>query len=141
MNKFQSKYLIIPIILLFILLFIYFVFLLMNKPGSIPSTPFFPSPTINKLKITPAPTLIPAAFTGAADDPGIPQEEIDLSTQKYNLRKKTPMKLNGFSILFDYQTDKFNVILLEPKDSSRILFSSWLSENYPLIPLNRFVIQ
>lgn len=147
MNKLNSKLLLIPIFLFLILLFVYFAFILSKKnlPTS-PSFPFSPSPTLNKLQIqqkktTPSPTLIPPAFTGAAKDPQISQEDIDITTQKYFLRKTTPLKQSNFSIFFDYSLDKFNVILQEPKDITQASFSAWLDKNYSSIPLDRFIIK
>jgi len=126
---------------------IFFLLTVPKKPSqNNPTLPFSPSPTLNKLqlqekKITLTPTLIPPAFTGAEKDPQIPQEELDLSIQKYHLRKITPLKENGFSIFFDYSTDKFNVLLDEPKDIAQASFSAWLKENYPALSTNTLIIK
>jgi len=146
MNNKHVKFVIIPFFILVVLLLIYFLVTYGKKtPQKNKSLPFSPSPTIDKLiqqqKITPFPTLIPLSFTGAAADPEIPAEELDISTQKYNLRKKTPLKQQGFSIFFDYSTDKFNVLLQEPKTITQASFSAWLIQKYPSIPLDRFIIK
>lgn len=117
-----------------------------KNPQKNPTLPFSPSPTLNKLQIQQqnivlTPTLIPPAFTGAAIDPQISQEDIDMSTQKYLLRKTTPLKQGNFSIFFDYSLDKFNVILQEPKDVAQASFSAWLKNSYPALPEDRFIIK
>jgi len=145
MNNKQLKLIIIPILLLSVLLLVFFLLTISKKrPQNNSIIPFSPSPTINKLiqqKITQFPTIIPPAFTGAAKDPEIPLEELDSSSQKYILRKKTPFKQNNFSIFFDYSTDMFNVILQDPKDITQASFSAWLNENYSAIPMNRFIVK
>lgn len=146
MNKLNSKLLIIPIFFLLVLIFIFFLLTYGKKtPQQDKPLPFSPSPTIDKLiqqkTITSFPTLIPLSFTGAAVDPQIPTEELDISTQKYNLRKKMPLKQQNFSIFFDYSLDKFNVILQEPKDITQASFSAWLQNNYASIPIDRFIVQ
>lgn len=146
MNILHTKLLIIPVIILLVLVLIYILITGNNKVSkNNPFLSFSPSPTINKLpqqsKVTSYPTIIPPVFTGAATELQIPQEELDLATQKYILRKKTPLKQNGFSIFFDYSTDLFNVILQEPKDVSQASFSAWLNKSYPSIPQDRFMIK
>ncbi len=144
----KQKLLILGVLLLVFLFVIYLTTILLSsrKNGvKNPILPFFPTPTLYALppqkKISPSPTLIPPAFTGADTNPEIPQEELNFSAQKYSLRRKTPLKAEGFGIFFDYSNDLFNVILEEPKETNQATFSAWLEKNYPLIPLNRFTFQ
>ena len=86
------------------------------------------------------PTLIPHPKngTGVSDEQNISKEETDLATQKRELRKKTPLTQPTFSMIFDFSTDLFTVVLNEPKNSSQTVFNDWLKTNYPAIPLDRF---
>ena len=86
------------------------------------------------------PTLPPLAptFTGGLEKQNIPQEETDLAVQKRELRQKTPLSEDSFTITFDYANDIFIVTLKEPKDINKKDFDLWLNTNYPNIPLDRF---
>lgn len=85
-------------------------------------------------------TPIPADFTGVLEEQ-IPQQIIDLATQKKDLRLKTPLSLSTFTIDFDYGEDKFTVTLKDPKDQSQKEFDSWRSANYPLLETVQFLLK
>lgn len=97
-----------------------------------------PSASSSLGRMSVSPTLIPAGFTGADVDQHIPQAETDLSVQKNDLRKKTPLTQPNFTITFDYANDLFLVTLKDPKDASKTEFQQWLQANYSNIPLDRF---
>lgn len=86
------------------------------------------------------PTLIAPTFTGASDEE-LPQDILELSLQKQELRNKTPLNEQNFTITFDFETDRFTVLLSEPTDISQTLFYQWLEVNYPAIPKDRFTFQ
>lgn len=88
----------------------------------------------------PTPATIKAAFTGAVDEP-IPQQVINLATQKKDLKSKVPLNLSTFSIDFDYSTDKFVVALLDPKDQAKKEFESWRTSNYPGLGSEQFLLK
>lgn len=77
-------------------------------------------------------------FTGVEEE-ALPQEIVDQSTQKKELRYKTPLSFTTFSIDFDYAEDKFKVALLDPKDSALKEFEEWKKNSYPLIPMDQFI--
>lgn len=87
------------------------------------------------------PTLVPVRpFTGVTD-PQIPKEANDLAIQKQALVDKMPFSHPFFTIAFDFSQDKFTVTLKDPKQTSRAAFESWLKDNYPNIPLDRFILK
>jgi len=98
-----------------------------------------PSPTLIKIAPENQPT-IEATSTGALLG-DIPQELIDLTTQKKELRDKVPLKEDKFTIAFDFVADKFIVLLKDPKTETRLIFETWLKNNYPAIPLDRFTFK
>ena len=85
-------------------------------------------------------TPIPTVFTGVKEEI-LPKELVDLSTQKQALRQKTPLNLSTFTISFDYNTDKFIVTLLDPKDQAQKEFESWRVTNYPVLGSEQFLIK
>lgn len=152
-------YYILPVLLLVVVIIIILLFPGKKKapemmiPTSGPLPTLLPLDTSPDLNLTPKDepqgpltfptiTLIPAApQTGADLDPQIPQEENVLASQKKELRDKTPVRESSFTINFNYTDDVFTVFLSEPKEDSRITFDSWLSVNYPFLPLDRFRFQ
>jgi len=107
---------------------------LLNTNGPTPTIVETNSSAINNF---PTPTLAPADFTGVADEV-IPQDIVDSSTQKQELRSKVPFDTGLFQIDFDYAEDKFIVTLNEPKSENRRQFDQWLKENYSLLNINQF---
>lgn len=103
---------------------------LMLTPTSVES-----NPSINNN--FPTPTLVPADFTGVADE-GIPQDIVNSSAQKTALKNKLPLDLSTFSVEFDYNEDKFVVNLKDPKDKARTEFENWKNSNYPALNINQF---
>lgn len=87
-----------------------------------------------------SPTEIPATQTGVLDEP-LSQEVQDLATQKQELKSKLPINNANFVLVFDYGEDKFIVDLKTPKDTNKTVFQNWLAENYPAIPVDRFIIK
>lgn len=110
------------------------------SPTQAPSPTTFivtkPSPTLPEA----SPTLIAPTFTGVKEEE-LPQNELDLSQQKQELKNKLPIKEAGFTIEFDYAEDKFTVSLIEPKEKSKQDFLGWLKANYPAIPEDRFILK
>jgi hypothetical protein len=107
----------------------------------------FPTPTTFETQpniptnTTPGQVIItPAVFTGVKEVTP-PQGLVDLSTQKQDLRQKTPLSLTTFTINFDYSKDKFVVTLNEPKDQSQKEFESWKIANYPALGSEQFMIR
>lgn len=98
-----------------------------------------PSPTLIRIAPENQPT-IEAASTGALLG-DIPQELIDLTTQKKELRDKVPLKEDKFTIAFDFVADKFIVLLKDPIAENKVVFETWLQNNYPAIPLDRFTFK
>ncbi len=111
----------------------------------VPTT--FPTPTTfetqpnNPIETTPGQNdLSPTVFTGVKEET-LPKELVDLSTQKQALRQKTPLDLSTFTISFDYSTDKFVVILKDPKDQAQKEFESWRTANYPGLGADQFLLR
>lgn len=98
-------------------------------PTSVVVVPTVPS---GKIVLTPR-------FTGANES--IPSPVLNFAMQKQTLKKKLPLTQNEFVITYDYQSDIFVVALSEPKQSNKIVFEQWLQQNYPLIPLNKFLFK
>lgn len=120
-------------------------------PDSLNPTPYLlPTPTLVKTNPFPsqqtntnAPTpiiTIKADFTGVAEEE-IPKQIIDLAAQKKDLRQKTPLELSTFAINFDYNTDKFVVVLKDPKDQAQKEFESWRTANYPGLSTDQFLLK
>lgn len=83
---------------------------------------------------------IPADFTGVAEEE-LPPQVLDTSLQKKDLRQQTPLDLSAFTIDFDYNQDKFMVILKDPKDQARQEFENWRSANYPGLSSDQFLLK
>ncbi|GIW64256.1 MAG: hypothetical protein KatS3mg092_0189 [Patescibacteria group bacterium] len=126
-------------------LFLIFLVILSVKPKT-PSQPNQTSinPTqeikINNAQeqkvITPQPTIPPQDFTGVKEEE-LPKEIKDYSEQKLDLMKKLPLKMPYFTIDFDYVEDKFTVTYSDSPTSKQIFFS-WLSQNYPALKMEDF---
>lgn len=105
--------------------------LIQPQPPSLIPTPLVIAPTSSSGKI-----VLTPRFTGANEE--IPAPVLNYAIQKQDLKKKTPLTLNGFSITYDYQGDMFIVTLSEPKQDNKTVFEQWVKQNYSLIPLNKF---
>lgn len=102
-----------------------------------------PSPSVNRGDATnniPTPITVKAGFTGAAEEQ-IPQQIVDLATQKKDLRQRSPLILTSFTVDFDFSEDKFNVTLNDPKDQSRTEFEKWRLANYPGLAPDQFLLK
>lgn len=97
-----------------------------------PNDPIGTTPGQNDLK--------PTVFTGVKEET-LPKELVDLSAQKLTLRQKTPLSLSTFTISFDYNTDKFVVTLIDPKDQAQKEFESWRVANYPGLGTEQFLLK
>lgn len=95
-----------------------------------------PSPVTTNV----TPVTIKANFTGALEEP-IPQQIVDLASQKKDLKSKVPLSLSTFSIDFDYSTDKFVVTLKDPKDQAKKEFESWRNSNYSKLGADQFLLK
>ncbi|MBI3366182.1 hypothetical protein HY041_00965 [Candidatus Roizmanbacteria bacterium] len=146
------KYLYNPkiFIILFIILGIFILIVLLYPFGKPVKEPqqikVVPTPT----KVVVMPTIVVSQsaekkinitprFTGVNED--IPEPTLNAAMQKQALKKKTPLSENGFVITYDYQSDNFIVALSEPKQDNKQVFEQWLKQNYPLIPLNKFLFK
>lgn len=87
-------------------------------------------------EITQPPTIPPQDFTGVKEEE-LPKEIKDYSDQKLDLMKKLPLKMPYFTIDFDYVEDKFTITYSD-SSTSKQLFSSWLSQNYPALKIEDF---
>lgn len=126
-------------------LFLIFLVILSFKPKT-PSQPNQISITpIQRIKINnnqeqtriaPQPTIPPQDFTGVKEEE-LPKEIKDYSDQKLDLMKKLPLKMPYFTIDFDYVEDKFTITYSD-SPTSKQLFSSWLSQNYPALTMKDF---
>lgn len=138
----EKKYILIALIV-FVVIILAVVFFSLPKPKS--STVPSPSPTSaipTKFIVSPSisPTLIPpGAFTGVKEET-LPAAVLDLTAQKQDLRKRSPLTEIFGTINFDYGQDKFTVSLKSPKKENRSEFEKWKNSNYPGIPLDRFII-
>ncbi len=101
----------------------------------------FPTPTTVEINQSQdneqTPTIEPVDFTGVAELE-VPQETVNLSLQKQDLRSKVPLDLSTFTVDFDYNEDKFVVTLNDPKDQARSEFENWRNTNYPSLGNNQF---
>lgn len=147
MDKMDKKILIVTV---FFSLFVIFILFLMisNKPKTnIEDNKTIVSP-YQKIKInnndkinsksTNPPIISPQEFTGVKEEE-LPKNLKDYSDQKLDLLKKLPFKTAYFTIDFDYVEDKFTVSYNEPKSTSKNMFFSWLSQNYPALKIEDFV--
>lgn len=132
----------------FILILLIVLIIPMGKKNTgeqsiIPTPTAFPTAKISIISPTngPTPTLIPLRFTGADLSQDLPSDVKLLSEQKTELRRKTPLDLSFGVISFDYENDKFNLILKDPKDQSKTTFNTWLKQTYPALPAEQFAIQ
>ena len=145
MDKIDKKYIIIPAGIFIILV----VVVLLVPSGKKKTNNIAPTPTLYALptripnpgsSVQITPTIIPPqSFTGASENQQLPPEVQNLGIQKTELRHKTPLTEPFGVITFDYKTDKFIVSLAIPKESNSLLFQNWLTQNYPSIPLDRFI--
>jgi len=102
-----------------------------------------PSPSNNNQSPNtnnPTPIIVPADFTGVAEEE-LPKQVIDLAAQKKDLSQKVPLDLSTFTIDFDYSEDKFVVTLKDPKDIARKEFESWRTANYPGLGTEQFLLK
>ncbi len=134
-------YLVVSGILIILFLLVTF-FPYSKKADNQKQNNFLPQPTSVEVKQLDngnfsTPTLAPANFTGVAEE-NIPQDIIDLSSQKRDLKNKLPLELSTFLVDFDYSEDKFVVTLKDPKDKARTEFENWKNSNYPALNINQF---
>lgn len=123
-----------------------------NKP-SLSSPQNFSFPTITSLpvkkkekeekekKASPSfyiPENLTPTFTGVKEEEN--QEEIIVGRKIIDLQGKLPLKINNaFEIRYDYQKDRFVVILYAPVEESQRKFFQWLKENdFDKIPQDYF---
>lgn len=143
-NKFMDKkYLILSGVFLLFVIFILFLIFSNKTNQNLENNKAVISP-FQKIKIndknypTNPPTIPPQDFTGVKEEE-LPKDIKDYSNQKLSLMKKLPIKTSYFSIDFDYVEDKFTISYQEPKPTSKDIFSSWLSQNYPALKVEDFL--
>ena len=86
----------------------------------------------------PSPTTMP--FTGV-DDAANEKYLLEHPTLKTEaeLQAQTPIELNGFTLDYSYEDDKFTVRLKPPFEQSKSKFEQW-KESLGLTDPNRFII-
>ncbi len=157
MNKTNLKYYVIPAGVLLVIFLIILIVPIGNKntsnqtvtpsPISLPTekTPTRVQKPTSSVSGTPSaeasPTLIPLRFTGGDLTQDLPSDVKLLAQQKTELRRKTPLTMSFGVISFDYENDKFVLLLNGPKEQSQTAFNTWLKQTYPAIPLEQFAIQ
>ncbi|OGK23970.1 hypothetical protein A2954_07380 [Candidatus Roizmanbacteria bacterium RIFCSPLOWO2_01_FULL_37_12] len=141
----MNKKIFIALVIILIFLIILFTTLnLANQQKQIPVTT--PTPTVELLPeqfpsavITPE-IIPPTGFTGVLDEE-LPPEIKNESEQIQDLSNKVPLTQPQFTIDFNWDEYKFTVSLNEPKDQAKATFEEWLKNNYPAIPLDRFILK
>ena len=88
-----------------------------------------------------SPTEVPVATRTGVLEEQLSKQTKNLASQKQALKAKLPINNSNFVIVFDYSEDKFIVELKTPTDSNKTVFEEWLAENYPAIPIDRFIIK
>lgn len=157
MNKTDLKYYIIPAGILLVIFLIILIVPIGNKntgnqtitpsPAVLPTekTPTRIQKPTSAVSVSPgadmSPTLIPLRFTGGDLTQDLPTDVKLLAQQKTELRRKAPLTMSFGVISFDYENDKFVLLLNGPKDQSQTEFNAWLKQTYPAIPLEQFAIQ
>jgi len=138
-------------ILVFIIIFIFLIILLIpinndNKKNKItPTDSLFPTSVLINTPIAQKTILITPTLISIKDMTGVKEEILPpitqaLIDQKQTLRQKMPLIEKNFSLDFNYSEDKFAVTLNNPKENSKKIFELWLSQNYPGISIDRFII-
>lgn len=156
-NNINLKYYIIPAGILLVIFLIILIVPIGNKNTG--NQAVTPSPVVlptekmptrtqkptSAVSISPgadiSPTLIPLRFTGGDLTQDLPSDVKLLAQQKTELRRKTPLTMSFGVISFDYENDRFVLLLNGPKDQSQTAFNTWLKQTYPAIPLEQFAIQ
>ncbi len=138
-------YIIVSLVILGILILLVSVYSLNRQQKQSRQIQNFPTPT----SIMVIPTVksvtkteiinITPRFTGANED--IPQPTLSSAMQKQALKKKTPVVTTEYSIQYDYSSDVFVVTLNEPKSENKIVFENWREQNYPALPLSKFLLE
>jgi len=85
-------------------------------------------------------TIEPAQFTGVSEET-LPEDIAPFVGEKQSLRQKVPFDTGLFKIDFDYEQDKFTVILNDPKADNLKQFEEWKKNNYPNIPTDQFIFK
>lgn len=67
-------------------------------------------------------------------------EKSRLVSEQATLRRSLPITTNHYNLTYDYRELKFIVNLKPPYEDSLNQFTLWISENYPLIPNDKFTI-
>lgn len=111
-----------------------------RKTAELPAGQTFPTPT--SVGVAPSDehdssVVETVDFTGVAEKE-LPPAVLEETSQKQDLRYRTPISFNTFIIDFDYAEDRFVVTLSEPTEQSRQEFNDWKAANYPAIPANQF---
>ena len=143
MPKINLKiYLIISVILSFLIIF-FLTLVFINYKRQVGITPTTaPIPT---LELYPtayiSPDIVhPTDFTGVLEEE-LPPEIKNASDQIQELSNQVPIAHPSFAIDFSWEEYKFIVALNEPKDQAMVDFENWISQNYPDIPTEEFIIE
>lgn len=138
-NSNIKVYLGISVALVVLLILIIVIPFSKKSSSSLRPTPYtLLSPT--PYTLPPTPLNVSADSTGVAEEE-LPQEVVDASYQKQDLRNQLPISLSSFSIDFNYAEDKFIVTLNDPKGQSRNEFNQWKNNTYPGIEVSQFNFQ
>jgi hypothetical protein len=57
------------------------------------------------------------------------QNEIDVTDARFNLRNILPIANDNFKISYNNDSEKFDVIILQPYDKNIIFFRKWIIDN------------
>lgn len=129
--------------ILAVVLIVILIFPINRKTPTTDNKTSFPTPTTidsagGQNTVISEPAIKTSDFTGV-DEQTLPKEIADQSTQKQELRYKTPAAFTTFSVDFSYADDKFTVFLNDPKDAALKEFEEWKRNNYPAVPMDQFI--
>ncbi len=94
--------------------------------------------TSTQLSPKTSPTIAPTDFTGANPKISIDPKEQKSINEEVELRHKSPVKTQYFTITFNYVDDVFEVQLKKDREKTKNEFEKWRGKNYPDISLQRF---
>lgn len=131
----DRKKIIIVILIILILLLLLTAFLLTrfnrnnNDMNNNTTAPILDGPTPE----------VTGDFTGYVD-PSFSQAELNEIDQNAQLRELSPYTGNGFTITYNYETFKFDVVIVNSFPDARNNFDTFVNSQYPSIPQEKFNI-
>ena len=91
-------------------------------------------------RLSPTPDDRSIDFTGYQEET-YSNDEIARISQTNTLRESSPFDASFFVVSYNYKTLRFDVVLRGDSITARGKFDQWRTQNYPAIPLERFVIE